>query len=818
MLGEGARSAQQAADYLASYTEAIHTIGKKQLKKSNNNSDCNQSIYHAANVSIKLSALHPRYEHLQKDTIIKELLPKLVQLCVLAKSYGISISIDAEEADRLDLSLDLFSILAFEPELIDWNGLGLVVQAYQKRAYLVLKWLVELAKSSQRKIIVRLVKGAYWDTEIKHAQELGLNDYPVFTRKENTDFCYEVCASYLLKNCNDIYPQFATHNAYSLAYIEKLTEGSNIEFEFQRLHGMGSTLYQCYLDNNKNEAAPIRVYAPVGKHEKLLPYLVRRLLENGANSSFVNRFLDAKVAPNHLVKDTLELVKNNTTHSNPSIPLPCDLYRHQNDLRDNSKGLDLSCSIQVAQLQVTSNIPIVKQHSEKEIQQIFNKALAVQDSWQKLGFNKRADLLDKVAKQLEDNQLELISIITNEAKRTQDDSISEVREAIDFCRYYAQQARLKLATPIKMSGPTGESNYLSFHGKGVFVCISPWNFPLAIFMGQVMAALVTGNTVIAKPAEQTPYIAQFTLQLCRKAGIPEDVLQLAIGDGAKIAEIVFTNPQLAGVAFTGSTQTASIINQQLAKRKGSIATLIAETGGQNCMVTDSSVLLETLVDDVVLSAFKSAGQRCSAMRVLWLQEEVAESAIELLIGAMKELNVGQPQKLSTDVGPVIDQIAATRLNKHINKMKKEATLLFQTSINDSEFEHFVAPTLVELKSLSQLQEEVFGPVLHIIRYSSNELDKVIAEINNTHYNLTLGIHSRVMSFANKIIDNTRIGNTYINRNMIGAVVGAQPFGGSGLSGTGPKAGGPNYLLRFINERHCCENLVARGGNFELFNL
>ena len=818
MLGEGARSSQQSEDYLNSYTAAIHTIGKTQKARSSEHNNATHNIYHAANVSIKLSALHPRYENIQKSTVIKELLPKLIGLCVLAKDYGISITLDAEEADRLELSLDLFSALAFEPQLTAWNGLGLVVQAYQKRAYFVLQWLVELAKSSQRKIIIRLVKGAYWDSEIKHAQELGLSGFSVFTRKENTDLSYEVCASYLLKNCNVIYPQFATHNAYHIAYIEKLSEQRNNSFEFQRLHGMGKVLYKCYVDNKKGKLPAIRVYAPIGKHKYLLPYLVRRLLENGANSSFVNRFFDSKIAPNVLVEDTLKRINSNVMHANPNIPLPRNLLRHQNDLRDNSKGFDISCSTQVAKLQGFSHIPVIEASSKKHITEIFSRVALAQQIWDKLGYYKRADFLDKVANLLEENQIKLISIITCEAKRTQDDSIAEIREAVDFCRYYAQQARLNFAKKIKMPSPTGEENYLSFHGKGVFLCISPWNFPLAIFMGQVMAALVAGNTVIAKPAEQTPYVAQYAVNLCYQAGIPEDVLQLAIGNGAEICDILFSDHRLAGVAFTGSTQTASIINKNLAKRNGPIATLIAETGGQNCMITDSSMLPETLVDDIIQSAFKSAGQRCSAMRVLWLQEEIAEPTIKLLIGAMQNLKIGPPIELSTDVGPVIDQAAAKRISNHIERMKQEATILYQASIAEFEEGHFIAPTLIELTSLSQLRDEVFGPVLHIIRYDSNKIDKVLTEIDETGYGLTLGIHSRINSFAEKIINNTRVGNSYINRNMVGATVGMQPFGGSRFSGTGPKAGGPNYLIRFISERHYCDNLVARGGNVELFNL
>lgn len=818
MLGEGARTLNDANRYFESYQHAIHCIGKYQQTIDNHSNN----IVNTDNISIKLSALYPRYEYTQREQVMEHLLPKIIALTSLAKSYGISVSIDAEEADRLDLSLELFELLAHDKRLDDWNGLGIVVQAYQKRAFWVVQWLAELAKDSKRKLLVRLVKGAYWDSEIKHAQEFGLDDYSVFTRKENTDLSYEVCAQILFNNREYIYPQYATHNAYTLAYVSKLGEKDSQAFEYQRLHGMGNLLYSQFRQYS-TQSNNLRIYAPVGKHEDLLPYLVRRLLENGANSSFVNRFLDAKVAPNELVKDTLTMVQQHEQHRHDKIPLPIDLYRSQNDLRDNSTGIDLSASNDIQPLLDSlasyqlPNDTIV--HNDKYMVTALTAATNAQLQWNYRGATQRASILDAIGDNLEKHQIELISMISHEAGRTIDDCISEVREAVDFCRYYAQQARLHLNDEITMPSYTGELNQLSCHGKGVFLCISPWNFPLAIFMGQVVAALVTGNTVLAKPADQTPLIARAAIDICYESGVPKDVLQLIVGEGATIGRLLLSDDRVAGVAFTGSTQTAKIINLQLAQREGSIATLIAETGGQNCLIADSTSLPEQLVDDVIMSSFKSAGQRCSALRVLYLQDDIADKTISMLIGAMQLLNVGDPTLLSTDIGPIIDEMAASKLQAHIQRMKKEAKILYQTPLSSGlQDKHYIAPTLVAIDDIKQLHEEVFGPILHVIRYKVSDVDKVIDAINNTGFGLTLGVHSRIDSFANKVFQRTHVGNTYINRNTTGAVVGVNPFGGMGLSGTGPKAGGPHYLYRFINEKTYTENTVAKGGDVNLFTL
>ncbi len=841
MLGEGARTGEDSKRYFDSYAQAIDAIcekpGSDGLKTNNG-------------ISVKLSALHPRYEYRQKNRVLSELFPRLKQLALMAKKGDISFSIDAEEADRLDISLDVFEALARDPELTDWDGLGFVLQAYLKSATSIADWLVQLAKDSGRRLMVRLVKGAYWDGEIKHAQELGLRDYPVFTRKANTDLSYQICAQKLLANPREIYPQFATHNAHTVALIQALLKKGQ-SFEFQRLHGMGQLLYeQVTLDRSD---IAVRVYAPVGNHKDLLPYLVRRLLENGANSSFVNRFLDAQVSPDELVQDPqLEIASVNSLRHG-GIPLPRNIYDNEDRPWINSLGIDLSNSIDVDRLleavqsfkhgEFASSPMIGGQVNSGDSRQIHNPAknklvvghvvesttvhietaleLAAKAyfEWNSLGADSRAASLERAANLMETKLPELVSLLVAEAGRTIDDGVAEVREAVDFCRYYAQQGRVQFATPVLLPGPTGEENQLSYIGRGVFLCISPWNFPLAIFVGQVAAALVAGNSVIAKPAEQTPLIAARAVELFLKAGVPGDVLHLLPGDGAAVGGALVSDQRISGVAFTGSTETARLINQQLAMRDGPIVPFIAETGGLNVMLVDGTALPEQVVDDVITSAFQSAGQRCSALRVLYLQEDVADVVIDMLMGAMRELNIGDPSSLHTDIGPVIDQEAKHMLERHADRMTREARLLASCTLGDEHLDgHFVAPQVWEIEELSQLEKEVFGPVLHVIRFKISELPKVVNDINASGFGLTLGIHSRIDGFAREIFESTRVGNTYINRNMVGAVVGVNPFGGLGLSGTGPKAGGPNYLLRFAAEKTRTDNIVAKGGNTQLFTI
>ncbi|MDX2463879.1 MAG: bifunctional proline dehydrogenase/L-glutamate gamma-semialdehyde dehydrogenase PutA [Porticoccus sp.] len=872
MLGEGARTEADAQRYFDAYANAIECIGQ-----NNNTSD----VFSANGISIKLSALYPRYEYAQQSGVMSILLSRIRELAIAAKHHNIGLSIDAEEARRLDLSLDIFEALARDPALSQWQGLGFVLQAYQKRAPWVARWLIKLAEKTHRCLMVRLVKGAYWDAEIKYAQEQGMEDYPVFTRKVNTDLCYQHCAQILLSSPQAIYPQFATHNAHTLATI--LAISGEAKFEFQRLHGMGELLYQtlyqqlslqqkkCSEKNENFSIPPVRIYAPIGKHRELLPYLVRRLLENGANNSFINQFLDEHVPIDTLVQEIKPLVLSVTPHRHQHIPKPPNLYIHTGEQRQNSLGVDLNNPLSVESL-LESITPALEQHYEgysivrghrcgshhslgadyfsserqqttkhmaailspsnrshvvghcthasaNDIEQAFIAAGVAQPEWDALGGKKRAELLNKMAEALEQQKPTLVALITSEAGRTIRDAISEIREAIDFCRYYAEQAHQHFSSPIELPGPTGEQNLLSLHGRGVFLCISPWNFPLAIFTGQIAAALAAGNTVVAKPAESTSLIATFATQLFLQAGVPVDALQLIVGNGGSSGKLALTNSQVSGVAFTGSIKTAKLIQQQLASKDGPIVPLIAETGGQNIMIADSTALPEQLVDDVIQSAFFSAGQRCSALRVLYLQEEIANDVLTMLSGALSCYRVGNPAKLSTDIGPVIDEKAQQTLLGHIKKMTKDAHLVAKITLTDEhQSGYFVAPHIFEIDSLGQLSEEIFGPVLHVIRYSANELDNVLEQINDSGYGLTLGVHSRIQAFSDYIFKHTLVGNTYINRNMIGAVVGTNPFGGCGLSGTGPKAGGPHYLYRFATEKTRTENLTARGGNTTLFRL
>ncbi|MDA0707855.1 MAG: bifunctional proline dehydrogenase/L-glutamate gamma-semialdehyde dehydrogenase PutA [Proteobacteria bacterium] len=846
MLGEGARTMADAARYFEAYKKAILEIGN-QNKLDN--------VYEANGISVKFSALHPRYHISHHAQVMDEMYPRILDLAILAKQQGLGFTIDAEEADRLDISLDIFEKLARDQQLLEWQGLGIVVQAYQKRAPYVLDWLKCLGRELNRKIMVRLVKGAYWDSEIKHAQEMGLADYPVYTRKASTDLSYQICAERLIAARDVFFPQFATHNAHTVALVLELAkkyEVSANDFEFQRLHGMGHLLYKV-VKEHVDIPFNIRVYAPVGTHKDLLPYLVRRLLENGANSSFVNRFMDKNVPTTLLMQDTIKMVEAKTPRRHSMIPLPKDILCHSGREaipRQNAKGFDLSDPLEIIKL--TEKLatkktwqagpivcgemrqePCVNVYSpttgtvigtvgittDEDIKKALSSATQANRAWNSLGGAARAAILNKAATALENRCDYFMDLIAHEAGRTLADGLSEVREAVDFCRYYAGQALENFENPIPLPGPTGERNELMLHGRGTFLCISPWNFPLAIFVGQVVAALAAGNAVIAKPAEQTPIVAAEAVKILHAAGVPVDVLHLLPGDGVKIGAALVADVRINGVAFTGSTDTAKIINRSLANRDGAIVPLIAETGGQNVMIVDSTALPEQVVDDAISSAFQSAGQRCSAMRVLYVQEDVADIIIPMLKGAMDCLHIGNPLDLETDVGPVIDKAARAILDDHVVKMKGQSTLLNALEVHQNyDKGTFFGPRLYEISSLDQLKKEVFGPILHVIRYKASKLDDILQQIKATGFGLTLGVHSRIEERAKYIFNNLDVGNTYVNRNIVGAVVGVQPFGGQGLSGTGPKAGGPRYLYRFATEKTLTINTVATGGNTELFAM
>ncbi|HVQ32822.1 MAG TPA: bifunctional proline dehydrogenase/L-glutamate gamma-semialdehyde dehydrogenase PutA, partial [Lysobacter sp.] len=791
------------------------------------------------------------------ERVMDELVPRVLELAQLAKSHGIGFTIDAEEADRLELSLDVIAAAYADASLDGWEGYGLAVQAYQKRAPFVIDFLADLARRTGRRIPVRLVKGAYWDSEVKRAQVDGQAGYPVFTRKPNTDVSYLANARRMLDAADAIYPMFATHNAHTIAAIHRLARGADRKaFEFQKLHGMGDDLYAEVIPADRLDV-PCRVYAPVGSHEDLLPYLVRRLLENGANSSFVNRITDEDVAIDDLVRDPVETVAAFDSIPHPRIPLPRDLYRSQahdvSDERDNSMGINLANDAQLRKLadQVNAavtgtwramplvpgatpggpDITVTNPADRREtvgtwraadaatVEQALRNAEAAQPAWDATPAASRAAILEHAATLLEQRMPQYIALCTKEAGKTIPDGVAEVREAVDFLRYYAGQARKLFAHPEKLPGPTGESNELHLQGRGVFVCISPWNFPLAIFAGQVAAALAAGNSVIAKPAEQTNLIGWHAVKLLHEAGIPEAVLQFLPGDGATVGAALTKDPRVAGVAFTGSTDTARAINRSLAARDAAIGVLIAETGGQNALIGDSSALPEQLIKDALSSAFTSAGQRCSAARVLFVQDDIADKTIAMLAGAMAELQVGDPGVLSTDVGPVIDHDALAMLEAHAKRMQGEAKPIAQATMDDTtRHGSYFAPRAWEIDSIDRLHKEVFGPALHVVRWKADELDKVIDAINATGYGLTLGIHSRIDETIDHIVARVKVGNAYVNRNQIGAVVGVQPFGGQGLSGTGPKAGGPHYLPRFGTEKTVTINTTAAGGNASLLTL
>ncbi len=798
MLGEAAKTANDAEDYFQKYSVAIHAIGMQTGPIA------------SPGISVKLSALHPRYQYSQLERLQKELVPKIIELCVLAKQYQIGLTLDAEEADRLQLSLILIKQVLASSELNHWDGLGLAVQAYQKACPEVLDLCAQMARKTGHRLMLRLVKGAYWDSEIKRAQELGLNEYPVYTRKITTDVSYIVCAQKILKHRDEFYPQFATHNAYTIATILQLVQ-NNREFEFQRLQGMGDALYQTVI---AQENVACRVYAPVGDYQHLLAYLVRRLLENGANSSFVHQ-IEGETPVEQLINDPSIQLAALEVKPHPAIPLPKELY---GSLRENSKGIDLSDFVTLAKILPLLSKP-ARVRTEKSVAPSHALTLADQafPSWSQQDVQLRANILRKAADLFTDHHIELMQLLVKEGKKTIPDALSEVREAIDYCRYYALEAE-KLMQPQTLPGPTGENNELTFQGRGIAVCISPWNFPLAIFLGQIVAALVTGNTVIAKPASQTPQIATRAVELLHQAGVPLEVLQLLIVRGNTMDKAILSDPRVALVVFTGSLETAQQINRTLAAREGAIAAFIAETGGQNAMIVDSSALLEQTVTDIVTSAFNSAGQRCSALRLLCVQKDIDAPLIAMLKGAMAELSLGAPDCLATDVGPVIDKPAQTQLQNYLKKMS--ASILYQTPLPEdtAKTDTFVTPTLIEIKSINVLTQEIFGPVLHVYAYERNDLPQVIQSINATGYGLTLGVHSRIDTFAKDIVKQTLVGNNYINRNIIGAVVGVQPFGGQRLSGTGPKAGGPHYLTRMVTEKTVTVNTVAIGGNAQLLTL
>ena len=834
ILGEGARSQEQADYYFSSYKEAVTKIAQ------HNNKNQNQDFFDQASVSIKLTAIHPRYELLKQDRIYQELLPKLTEFINFAKDLNVAVSIDAEEVRRFDLTVKIFEKICLMPDFKGYNGIGFVLQSYQKKAFYLIDFLDNLAKKTQRIIPIRLVKGAYWDSEIKYSQENGLAQYPVFTNKYHSDVSYLACARKILSKEDAFYPQFATHNAYSIAAIKEYAKGK--KYEFQRLYGMGESLYKDVV-----KEVPCRIYAPIGQHADLLAYLIRRLLENGANSSFIHMLVNDEIAIKDVVEDPIAKVKIKGGKRNQTINLPTDIYGIK---RRNSRGFDFGNLYQLNEFsealaefanyewnfENNHSGDIRKIHSPQneaqtigmitnanldDCQRSILKAKEAFGIWKDKPVPDRSDILRNLADLLEENIHELTAILIQEAGKTILDAVAEIREAIDFCRYYAHQAEKIMLNPTHLPSITGEVNHLTLHPKGVFICISPWNFPLAIFLGQVAAALVVGNSVIAKPAEQTPLIATKVANLCYEAGIPQEVLQILPGDGAIGAELI-KHEAVKGVCFTGSTATAKSIQRILANRDDEIVTLIAETGGQNCMIADSSSLLEQLADDVIISAFGSAGQRCSALRILFLSESIFDNAIKIISGALNELEVGDPNNLATDIGPLIDQKAKNNLQQHIKNLEKSskakliAKLALKSDLLKSDNNNnYFAPQIWQVKDLEILTEEHFGPILHVVSYNETDMNQLFEQINSLKYGLTFGIHTRIHGQYKAIEQHLNVGNIYINRNIIGAVVGSQPFGGEGLSGTGFKAGGPHYLLKFVNEKIVTTNITAIGGNVDL---
>jgi RHH-type proline utilization regulon transcriptional repressor/proline dehydrogenase/delta 1-pyrroline-5-carboxylate dehydrogenase len=833
MLGEGARTARDAERYFDAYGAAIEAIGRAARDGAPPG---------RPGISVKLSALHPRYEAVSRDRVLRELVPRLIALARSAKAHGLNFTIDAEEADRLELSLDVIAATLADRALAGWHGFGLAVQAYQKRSIAVIDWVKALADALDRRIMVRLVKGAYWDTEIKRAQERGLADYPVFTRKAMTDLCYLACVRKLMAARPRIYPQFATHNALTVASVIE-EAGGFADYEFQRLHGMGEALYAELLAQAPDAACG--VYAPVGGHRDLLAYLVRRLLENGANSSFVSAAADPAVPIAEILRRPQSAIRDATMARHRHIPLPRNLY---GGARRNSAGVEFgdrqSLERLVADVRAVApgdvtaaplvdgvtlpgrrrevvspidgeRVGTVTEGDAALVISAMAAAAAGFPAWDAVPREIRAAILTRAGDELEHDRGRLIALLQAEAGKTLDDAVAEVREAVDFCRYYAAEARHVLS-PQPMPGPTGETNELRYRGRGVFVCISPWNFPLAIFAGQIAAALAAGNAVVAKPAEQTPLVAAAAVRLLHAAGVPASALHLVPGDGS-VGALLVADPRVAGVAFTGSTEVARAINRALAAKDAPIVPLIAETGGINAMIVDATALPEQVTDDVMASSFRSAGQRCSALRLLCVQDDVADRVVEMIAGAARELSLGDPRAPATQVGPVIDAEAKRRLDAWIADMESQGGVHFRW---DSDrllpaAGTYVPPAIIRLDRARDLKEEVFGPVLHVVRWRADELDVLIDDIAALGYGLTLGIHSRIDATVARVTARLLHGNVYVNRNMIGAVVGTQPFGGSGLSGTGPKAGGPNYLRRLALEQVVTINTAAAGGNADL---
>ncbi|MGB7903713.1 MAG: bifunctional proline dehydrogenase/L-glutamate gamma-semialdehyde dehydrogenase PutA [Steroidobacteraceae bacterium] len=842
MLGEAALTTADATRYFDAYRTAIGALAARVNEYPDFES--------RPSISVKLSAMHPRFERSHRQRVHRELTPRLVELCRLARDAGIALTLDTEESERLELTMELLAAVCRDPSLAGWNGFGIAVQTYQKRALPMLKYVVSLAQETKRILHVRLVKGAYWDAEIKRGQERGLPGYPLYTRKPNTDVSYLACARYTFEQGKGVlYPQFATHNAHTVAAVASMARKAGFEFEFQRLHGMGEELYT-HVTDPSGLGIPCRVYAPVGEHEDLLPYLVRRLLENGSNTSFVNRIVNENEPIDAIIADPVRTVDGFEQVAHPRIPQPLDIYQPE---RRNSLGVHLAngaaCKTMADRMEHVSRrawvaAPLVggdeqggstdtlrnpANHADvvgsvtnattDHVRKAIDIAVQAQPAWDATPAGVRGDALDKAADLFEESTAELVAMCVREAGKSVPDGIAEVREAVDFLRYYAARARHEFAGPQRLPGPTGESNELSLHGRGVFTCISPWNFPLAIFAGQVAAALAAGNAVLAKPAEQTPLVAAHAVRLMLQAGVPAAVLHFLPGDGASVGAAAVADPRIAGVAFTGSTETARIINRTLAGRNGPIGTLIAETGGQNAMIVDSSALPEQVVIDAVQSAFNSAGQRCSALRVLCVQEDIAPKVKRLLAGYMEELVVGDPAYLETDVGPVIDEAARAMLEAHAHQVMQAAAWHHRIKLPDAtRAGTFVAPLAVEIASLSVLEREWFGPIMHLVTYKARDLEALVDAINATGFGLTFGIHSRIDGTVRRVASRVAAGNVYVNRNIIGAVVGTQPFGGSGLSGTGPKAGGPFYLHRYAHERTVTVNTSAVGGNASLLAM
>lgn len=832
LLGESSRTMQQADEYFQQYLEAIYVLSS-EFPENNN-------LWERPNISVKLSALHPRFELNNFDNLESELMPKIIKLVEKVQDNNLTITFDAEESFRLDCYLLFLGKLLLNKKFAKFEGIGIVIQAYHVRSYEILQRIIEFAKKHKKIIPIRLVKGAYWDTEIKNAQIIGMKHYPVFTKKDFTDASYIACCKLIMDNTEYIYPQFATHNALTAAYV-KLIAGDK-DFEFQKLFGMGDILHEQLADVKK-----VRIYSPVGKNKDLLAYLMRRLLENGANSSFVNKVVNQAIPSEDLIYDVYDKVIN-LIDSGQNLVLPENIYPN----RKNAMGYDLGYKTNYDYLEekvtsMFSNTYLAgsiingkeefnKKHAQEhfcpaknaekvssisyayksEIEKAIDFAVIEFEKWSNHNVQERAAIINEIANLYEQNKLQLYAILIQEAGKSIQDAVNEVIEAIDFCRYYANEAT-KIMHEQLLPGPTGERNTLSLHGRGVFLCISPWNFPLAIFTGQIVAALVCGNTVIAKPSDQTSVIANFAVKLMHKAGVPKGALHLILSSGSNISKYAVSDRRIDGVAFTGSTKTAQIINQTLAARNAQISPLIAETGGQNAMIVDSSALLEQVTDSVIQSAFLSAGQRCSALRMLYVQEEIYDELLIMIKGAMEILKIGDTANFSMDIGPVIDKASYDILDAHIDDMKKKGFKVTEHPRKGNLLSgYFFYPHIIEVNSINDLEEEKFGPILHVAKYKAKQLDKVIDEINNYGFGLTFGVHSRIEEQISHISSRIKVGNIYANRSIIGAKVESQPFGGEGLSGTGFKAGGPYYLLRFCLERTSSINLTAIGGNIELF--